>query len=257
MAYGRRKSYRRGNKRYSRWRYGRLIRNRSSTAQAGQIAALNKRVNGVYRKLKPDTQIWYSDYKNYIFNNSALSSVYSFTEIGPKNFHDAANHSMVFTNGDSHKIYNARIFGTIEYSDNYVSNPAIDHQRTCSFRVIVAQRLQSGTSSIDPSSILQVAQAGPGYELQAVAPLRDNCTATVRILTDRHYTFSDQYPVRNFSISLNKLRPFRCTSDNGEYPQGDIIVYFVSAGLHWDSVYSQQLNVNWGMKLAMPEVDIK
>lgn len=251
MVYGKRTNRR--NRKYNRrFRYSRLIRNRSSISQAGQIASLNKRINGVYRKLKPDTTIWYTDSFTKVFDNSVSANTYFSSDLTADRFKNLLGGSFEYTAGDTRKLYNARFFGNFEYMDNYVVQPQVDHQRTCMARIIIAQRIQGSANKAVITDIAKIESSGAGYELNCLKPLKDNVTDYVRILYDRSYTFSDQRPIRSFNINLRKLLPWRFSSGDA-YHYGSFVFMVITAGLHWDATYTQELKFNFGVKLACPE----
>lgn len=251
MAY-RRRGYRRSRRAAKRWRYGRLIRNRSSIAQAGQIKALSTRINRVYRKLKPDTNVFSTEAFTKVFDNSVFANTTYCSDLTSTSFKDAQNLTFKFTLGDSRKLYNVRFFGNFEYTDNYVVQPQVDHQRTCMARILIAQRIQGSANKAVLNDIIKLDSFGAGYELNCLRPLRDNVTDYVKILYDKAYTFSDQRPIRSFNINLRKLLPWRFGS-NDTYHYGSFVFIVITSGLHWDSTYTQKLNFNYGVKLACPE----
>lgn len=243
-----------------RRRYGRrtlktsnVYRRTSAKSQARQIVTLNRKVNRIYRNLRPDTQIWFTNSMVRIFNNSSASAVRYFSQWTAQSFRNADDTSFELSPGDTRKLYNLRIVGNVEYSDNYPDVVAIDHQRTCSIRFIVGQYIRSASVALSEDSILQVVTSGDGYELNTVRPLRDNVTSYCKLLYDKSYTFSDQTPIRQFKWSFNKLLPWRRDAIDGTYHYGSFFFFVVTAGLHWDSTYAQQLKLNYMMKLALPE----
>lgn len=251
MPYGKR-SYRRNRKYNRRFRYSRLIRNRSSIAQAGQIKALSSRINRVYRRLKPDTNVFYTDSFTKVFDNSASANTYYCSDVTSAEFKNQQGQAFQFSIGDSRKLYNVRFYGNFEYVDNYVVQPQVDHQRTCMARIIIAQRIQGSANKAVITDIAKIESSGAGYELNCLKPLKDNVTDYVRILYDKAYTFSDQTPIRSFNINLRKLLPWRFSSGD-TYHYGSFVFMVITAGLHWDTTYTQELKFNWGAKLACPE----
>lgn len=225
----------------------------SAKSQARQIVALNRRVSRVYKSLRPDTNVYLTDAQSIVFTNSSTGTVYNMTTFTSNSFKDASGTALPSLPGDSRKLYNMRLFGNVEYSDDYVQTSAVDHQRTCSFRVIIGQYIRTASSAVSQNSILEISRTGTGYELNAVRPLRDNVTSYVKILLDRPYSMSDQSPIRQLRYNFRKLLPFRTDAVDGNYHYGSFFVLLVTAGLHWDSSYSQQIKANYGLKLALPE----
>lgn len=246
--------YRRRGRRGNRvLRSSNVYRRTSAKSQARQIVALNKKVSRVYKSLRPDTQIYYTQPLSRVFNNSVAANVHYFSHLPINVFGDSSSQAFVLKPGDTRKLYNFRLNGTIEYSDNYPDVVSVDHQRTCSIRVIVGQAVRSASSSLSEDSILQVSTSGAGYELNAVRPLRDNVSSYVRILCDKAYTLSDQSPIRMLKWNFRKLLPWRLDAVGGNYPYGSFFILVATAGLHWDSTYSQQLKFSYMLKLALPE----
>lgn len=251
MAY-RRRGYRRARRASKRWRYGRLIRNRSSIAQAGQIKALSSRINRVYKKLKPDTNVYYTDSFTKVFDNSVSSNTYFSSDLTADRFKSQLGQAFELVAGDTRRLYNVRFYGNFEYMDNYVVQPQVDHQRTCMARIIIAQRIQGSANKAVVTDIAKIESSGAGYELNCLKPLKDNVTDYVKILYDKVYTFSDQRPIRTFNINLRKVLPWRGSSGDA-YHYGSFVFIVITAGLHWDTTYTQELKFNYGVKLACPE----
>lgn len=246
--------YRRRSSRRNRvLRSSNVYRRTSAKSQARQIVALNKKVSRIYRSLRPDTQVYVTNPIVRVFNNSVSSSVHYFTQWTATGFRDSDGTTFTLDPGDSRKLYNLRLNGTIEYSDNYPDVAAVDHQRTCSIRVIFGQAVRSASASLSESSILEVATSGDGYELNTVRPLRDNVTSYARVLYDKSYVMSDQTPIRMLKWNFRKLLPWRRDAIDGSYHYGSFFILVATAGLHWDSNYSQQLKLNYMLKLALPE----
>lgn len=251
MPYGKR-SYRRNRKYNRRFRYSRLIRNRSSIAQAGQIKALSSRINRVYRRLKPDTNVYVTAGDSLFFDNSAFANTYYMKNLTIGDFAGGGGPGMIPKEGLSLKLYNCRFFGTFEYTDTFIQQAAIDHQRSCMTRIIIAQRIQGSANQPVIGDIIDLSNAGPEYELNAIKPLRDNVTTYMKILYDRAYTLSDQQPIKTFNINLRKILPFRFGNNDASH-YGSFVFIIVTAGLHWDASYHQQVKCSWASKLAMPQ----
>lgn len=245
--------YRRRVRRSRTLRSSNVYRRTSAKSQARQIVALNRKISRVYKSLRPDTQVFYTNPVSRIFNNSAASAVHYFTSWTASGFKNSDGISFELDPGDSRKLYNFRVAGTVEYSDNYPEQAAVDHQRTCSIRIILGQSIRSASASVSENSILETVTSGDGYELNCVRPLRDNCTSYVKILYDKSYPMSDQNPIREIKWNFRKLLPWRRDAIDGAYHYGAFWILVTTAGLHWDSNYSQQLKFNYMLKLALPE----
>lgn len=242
------RNYRRNRK----WRYSRLIRNRSSVAQAGQIKALSTRINRVYRSIRPSTDVWYHDAVSQEFNNSALNSVYKTYDLGITSFKDHNGNAFAWNGArDYCKVINATVYGTIEYRDNYDSqNVAAGQQRTASIRILLLQRLQAGNSGIEYTKILNPVNSGSQYEIQTMSPLANGMSAYMRVLSDKTYFMSNQEPNKKLYINARKCLNLRQTTADSSFEQGCFCMYIITSGLHWDSNYTQRITLNWGMKIA-------
>nr|QTE03438.1 MAG: capsid protein [Syrmaticus ellioti CRESS-DNA-virus sp.] len=251
MPYGR--GYKRRYNRGRRWRYSRLIRNRSSIAQAGQIKALSRRISKLAKSSKSDTYTFYTPSNSRVFNNSAVNNIsYTYSTFGA--WETSGGQQLVVPSGVTIPIYNCKLFGVIEYADNYDNHVAIDHQRTCSMRIVVVQTKTSNSEDLDINDVLVYNSTGPAYELNTVRNLRDNVTSRVKVLADRTYMLSNQEPFKRINIDMRKLLPIR--QSNETFHSGEITVLFVTSGLHWDTSYQQQLTASWGLKMAVPGKDL-
>lgn len=230
-----------------------VYRRTSAKSQARQIVALNKKVSRMYRSLRPDTQVYVTNPIVHVFNNSSVAGVSYSSQYTASTFRDADGVLFALDPGDTRRLYNLRLHGTIEYSDNYPDIAAVDHQRTCSIRVVLCQSVRSASSALSPDSVLQVVTSGDGYELNTVRPLRDNVTSYVKVLYDKSYMMSDQSPIRMVKWNFRKLLSWRRDAIDGNYHYGSFFILITTAGLHWDSSYSQQLKFSYMMKLALPE----
>lgn len=235
--------YRRGKKYFRRRRTlstRNIYNKRSSKAQATQIHALNKKVNAIARRNRPDTHIAVSDPVSVQFSNETLAKV------------SQSYGSGLTPTGNYCRLLDFTISGIFEYSDNKEAYPAVDVPRAGSIRLIVWQSLASKSSSNVQkiSDLIDVSGTGAGYELNTMRPFKDGVSGFVKILYDRTYTVSDQYPVRPFKVRLNRLMPMRMqTGDQG--PRGQIYYGFTTSGLHYGSAaYSEYITCNFITKIA-------
>lgn len=244
MPYAR--SYRRRNYRYNRRRLSnRNVFNKTSAkSQARQIATLRNRINAVARNNRPETQL-HTGTAGATFNNSEFSATYQNWVISlPGN---SMTGQWVHSKGLS-------LRGLFEYSDNYQNVVAADHQRTCTFRIIIYAKLVSNSTEIAVADILDLSNSGRGYELNAVKPLKKGITSYLKIYYDKSYTISAQNPIRKININLKKLLNLhKETSD--EHPRGEIGFSVITSGLHWDNSYTQELRLNFISTYAYQDVN--
>lgn len=235
--------YRRGKKYFRRRRTlstRNIFNRRTSKAQANQIHALNKKVNAIARRNRPDTHIAVSDPVSHQFTNATLSSV------------SVSFSSGLTPTGHYLRLLDFTISGTFEYADNKEQYPAVDIPRAGSIRLVIWQSLQTKESSAVQkiTNLIDVQGSGAGYELNTMRPFKQGVTSYVKILYDKTYTVSDQYPVRPFKVRLNKLMPMRIEEGDSK-PQGEIYYGFVTSGLHYGSAaYSESITCNFITKIA-------
>lgn len=227
---------------------------KSARAQANQIAALRNRINRIARDNRPEVKVTYGEYGN-IFNNSSTSATSWGTFIYvPKNKID----------GNMIQYKTFRLCGNFEYSDTFATNVAIDHQRTCTMRIVVYQLRSASSQSPSAEDILDVTTSGIGYELNAYKPFKSGAGRVVKILSNRVITLSDQQPIKRFDIKLRSRGLIPQTYLMGAEtdmdglvslptPRGAFGIQIVASGLHWDSSFSQQVKCNFFVKLAFTD----
>ncbi|QIR82196.1 capsid protein [Chicken virus mg4_1578] len=251
MAYGRRsrRRYTRRNRRSLSNRY--IYGKKSSSAQAKQIAALRNRVSSIAKSCRPEIKVTYGEFANTFNNSSTSANSFSQFVYVPK------------TNIDGNVIQfkSFRLCGNFEYTDTFATNTALDHQRSCTMRIIIYQmRSASTNSSFSISNILDIAPSGISYELNAYKPFKAGSGRVVKILSNRVITLSDQQPIKRFDIKLSKgliNQTYLMQNENDidklvelPLPRGAFGIAIVASGLHWDSTYSQQVKANFFAKIA-------
>ncbi|QIR82202.1 capsid protein [Chicken virus mg5_2676] len=248
-------------RRYRKGRYSRrsklttkrILTRRSSNSQAQQILALRNSVRRISRTLRPETKLTYGEYGN-VFNNSstAANSWGTFIYV-PKAQID----------GNTVQYKSFRLCGNFEYSDTFGTNVAIDHQRTCTMRIIVYQLKSASNKAPDVDNILDMTPTGVGYELNAYKPFKAGTGRSVKILSNRVITLSNQQPIKRFDIKLNRGLLNQTYLMDSEHdlqdvvemptPRGAFAVALIASGLHWDSTYSQQVRANFFVKIAFTD----
>ena len=249
MVYGRRYRRKRSYGRRvlsNKYIYGR----KGARSQARQIATLRNRVSAIARSCRPETKITYGEYGNVFNNNSTAANYWGSFIYVPKNKID----------GNTIQYKSFRLCGNFEYSDTFANNVAIDHQRTCTMRIIVYQLKSSSNKSPDAENLLDIANSGIGYELNAYKPFKSGAGRMVKILSNRVFTLSDQQPIKRFDIKINKglmsqIYLMQKVTDNDDLvelptPRGAFGIQIIASGLHWDSSYSQQVKSNFFVKTA-------
>lgn len=217
-----------------------IYNKRSSKSQANQIYSLNKKVNAIARANRPDTHLLVSDPVTQEFTNSSLATIHKSFSSG------------LTPTGNYARLLDFKISGTFEYGDNKEAFPGIEVPRAGTIRLVIWQSLSSKASgSVQVmDSLLDISNTGAGYELNTMRPFKEGVTAYVKILYDRVYTVSAEYPVRPFKVHVNKLMPMRLETGDSR-PRGEIYFGFVTSGLHWASAsYSEHITCNFITKLA-------
>lgn len=217
-----------------------IYNKRSSKSQANQIYSLNKKVNAIARANRPDTHILKSDPVTQEFTNSSLATIHKSFASG------------LTPTGTYARLLDFKISGTFEYGDNKEAFPGIEVPRAGTIRLVIWQSLSSKASGSVQSieNLIDVSNTGAGYELNTMRSFKDGVTAYVKILYDRTYTVSSQYPVRPFKVQLKKLMPLRIETGDSA-PRGQIYFGFVTSGLHWASAsYNEHITCNFVTKIA-------
>lgn len=206
----------------------------SARAQARQILALRNRISAVARNCRPETQL-HTFTGGATFNNNTFAATYQqwLLTVAGNNITGQWLHSKGLS-----------VRGVVEYSDNYQNVVAADHQRTCTFRIIIFAKVQSGNSDIPVSNLLDLSNSGTGYELNALRPLKRGLTSYAKIYYDKSYTISAQNPIKKFAISIKRLMNLHKETDD-THPRGEIGFAVVTSGLHWDNSYTQELRLSF------------
>nr|QRV62038.1 capsid protein [ssDNA virus sp.] len=240
------KSYRRRNYRYNRRRLSNrtVFSKTSAKSQARQIATLRNRLSTVERNNRPETQL-HNNSASKEFTNSTFATTNDVWKVS------LPGSSMT---GQWLRSISLNIRGVVEYSDDYQTDVAVDHQRTCSYRFIVYSRKASGNNTIPISNIIDLSSSGTEYELNAVRPLKKGLTSYAKIYYDKSFTISSQNPIRKFNISLKKLMNLhKETTDTN--PRGEIQFAVIASGLHFDTSYHQQIKVSFISTYAYNDVN--
>lgn len=217
-----------------------IYNKRSAKSQANQIYSLNKKVNAIARANRPDIHLLVSDPVTQEFTNSSLATIHKSFSSG------------LTPTGNYARLLSFKISGTFEYGDNKEAFPGIEVPRAGTIRLVIWQSLASKSSANvqNMTDLIDVSSTGAGYELNTMRPFKDGVSAFVKILYDRVYAVSAEYPVRPFKVNLNKLLSMRMqTGDSG--PRGQIYFGFVTSGLHWASTsYNEHITCNFITKIA-------
>ena len=223
--------------------------NRSARSQAAQISALRRRVTAVSRVCRPEIKIWNSQAVSTTFDNQLLANNHILNPIINTLDVGTAEGQMI---GDQVRLKSVSMYGTLEYYNNsatqyHESEPAGGFIRFIYF--------QTKSINVAPvvSEILKVDNSGAGYEINCEKPLVNGFNAQFRVLGDykyamnptrNHILFKHRLPIK-FRNSLFKIAPVA-----NEIPMNSIYVLIVTAGLHWDTNFTESITANRQVKVA-------
>lgn len=243
-----------------------ILANRSARSQSKQIAKLNSKVNYLTRQNKPEILTRFVSLARS-FTNSALASNYEvyfwnpWTTIyaGSKDYSDSLN-------GDFCRCKSINVRFNVEYSDSWSGNvsQSENHQRTASYRIVIAQLRKTLPSAISSSDVFDqlfhtTSSISSGDE-NTILPLKSGVSSIYNILYAKSYGISNQHPIHLRNINLRKhLTNFRNeTNSSGSIQfsgtsQGTVIVAILTGGLHSDANYNSEINVKTMIKLAFTD----
>lgn len=208
-----RKSSRRGRKiSYSRYS---TYRHRSSKAQARQIYGLSKKINSVYRKLKPETQI--------LSINPDSSVEVKYTSAGDTPIKSTIMELTSLTGGVNYvKIINIKLYLMAAFTnpdDSQVGEGDLATENVY-FRLVVFRCRGDASSAPSVDQIINswARQNAPSTDVLSekakwFGPLRSGVTTQYKILLDRKFVLTQNY------IQHNKQYNFRC---NYKYERANV-----------------------------------
>ena len=188
-----RKSYRR--RKYTArktFKKSNLYAHKSAKAQAGQIYKLNKKINYIERKTKPEVKIEHTE----LFNTGAESM-----NAGNVQLKEYTYNLSSLLKGDLMRLQNLYIWGTL-YARESESGSTYDEVFSLFFRIIVLQQRVAGQEF--PTHPIQNA----GIDFMN-SPYIDGFSQGDKILADRKYYINNSHNCKNFKISIKKLSNLR------------------------------------------------
>ena len=226
-SYRRKRSYRtrRGGALSARRVYSRT----SARAQASQIMKLNRKINSLYRRFKPETKVILTPATQHTYTNETASATYRCypsANIEP----GTSDQGRI---GNFVRVKSLTWYFTFEYRDTKQSTGVLPDSEGCPFRIIIGQYKRPVSPTAVPTAaevIDRYASTGGQYTHNVVSPLSTNITATHKILTDRKFTITAD---SNQKLIRIRVKPdnFRFDSD-GNF--NNVWVMIVASGLHWD-----------------------
>lgn len=228
--------------------------NRGARAQSNQIAALNRKINYIAKRDKPELKIVNSSVYNKKFTSKLLSDVYTVIVPALPSPSSATDSGMI---GD---VCHMKSFKLNLYCEYYNTSDTGYHRTESAggiVRVVAIQHKIVNNDSIDsinPASILQeYGSSGDSYTAMGFSPFKTGITNKYRVLMDkRYYLTTDKNQLcTNISCPLGKYRDLRYTNNlpvNGWSNYINFII-FVS-GLHGDSDFSETIDCTYSTKLV-------
>lgn len=242
---------RRYRKRYSRRRSTLSTRSiysrRSGLAQAGQIAALKKRINKVYKVCKPEIKNQYNAVGNFNFNNTIAGEVsHGFGDIGMATGSDVNDRV-----GD--KVYiKTKYYLSFEYYNNSNTGYHNSESAGCQLRVIVGRykTSQSSSDACPPANALidDYSSSGVNYTLAVTAPLKQRVLDDYYIDQDKVYYLTTTKNQKIIKLSTKwYTRKFDSVGSNHSF------CLVVCSGLHADTNFTEEVNYAVGRKIVFTD----
>lgn len=171
-------------------------------SQSKQIVSLNKKINKIYKNIKPEIQRFnHSD--SFVLGSDAPTVLSYATMLGQ-------NPTSYFKgNYAKHIYFNFKMF----------FNPGgVDLTKGRSFRIVILQTRQQTTPD---ASIFDATS-----DFKIFSPFKDNITLKYKILLSKVYTISSDRDMFYRSFNFKKLLPYKKTSDGQMY--GFFYVMFIA-----------------------------
>lgn len=234
----------------SRRRYGkRFYRNRtlsqksiygsrSSYSQARQISALNKKINKVYRRTKPEKKVAI-DVAPVVVTLSSTAAGSTESHLVPVDIENGAGDKQRV--GD--KIWRRDIFYlSFEYYNTSSTGYHSSESAGCQLRFILGQ-YRTPTNYLNSPSTASLIQnystSGAGYTISGIAPLVNGVTETHRIFKDKKY---------NITTDKNQLRikiatPWYSCRWQDAYNVNHSWLLINASGLHYDNDFTEYVEM--------------
>lgn len=234
--YSNRRNYRRGNRTLSTRS---IFNNKSARAQAGQLNAMRKRINYVYRQCRPEikTADSYVD-QHYIPYDDTYSYRLISLDMPIEGVGDHAMTGNVINIKDVHIYMNAMVqaMSTDQSAPTYLIQGGIPI--SMDYRVILFALKASSDHEPDVYNLLEVSKYADdfkGYQMNAVKPFNPGASSVVKIFYDRKFSLSTQGRVsRSHHLKLKGSQIYRFTRDPSTmYSKGRLFALIIPV-LHFE-----------------------
>lgn len=250
-------SFRSGRSRRSRRRSRKLTKaniygNRSARSQAGQIAALNRKINAVSKRTKPELHVLCSQNNAFTFTSNALSSVYNRFIMDLPTPNSPADNAFV---GDMCHMLSLTLHAYAEYFNNSTTGYHDTESAGCVLRIIAVQYKDSQGIASPLANVNELLQStgttASGYTALAYAPFVTGISNRLRVLCDRKYilTTNRNQKLIKIRVPLGKYRDLRYDAAT-QYFSNVIQFWVIAGGLHYDSNYVETLQFTSMHKLV-------
>lgn len=242
----------RRNKRNYKLSKANIYLNKSSRAQATQIAALNRKINVIARRDKPETKINISQPKSITLNSSSLASSYDAWTVSYPSPGDSDSQYI----GDKFTLKSLYIGFTLEF----YTNPAGYHNTESagtSYRIFV---IQHKSTNVDQGGAMPLAEileygsnTGTSYNARSISPFRTGITNEFDILYDSvgTITLERNQKIHKIYVPLKRRnRTIRSIVGATNVFDKPIYVYIVPSDLKYDADYKEYLQVTYIEKIA-------
>lgn len=193
-------------------------KNRTSKAQAYQIYRLNKKINYIQKRTKPEVSITPILTRT---NNSGAINVLSYnsatlTNLLPEGSDASTTHSII--NGRFARLQSLTIKGLFTYA-LAGDSPYADIQRMpCILRVVLVQTRTTRAQALEQSDIFNPNLTG--YAAMR-GPLATGLARIAHVLSDKQYYISDTKQLVNIKTKLKYLKNWY-TAPSDAYAKGNV-----------------------------------
>lgn len=222
----------------------RIFGNRSAKSQANQIYSLNKKVNRIYKKTRPETKVLTGVSATYTYSSSAFSSSYQTYYILPPASGSGDNERV----GD--KIYYKSVSLGL-YAEYYNDSNTGYHDSEssgCVVRVLGLKRKRPAifNDTVGITDVLSNASGtGSDYTLLCETPFKTGITQNYRIVCDKKFNLTSN---RNqFHTRVYAKRPGLCRFQDTNVYNG-FIWFIIVSGLHYDENFKEYAKITVSSK---------
>lgn len=248
--------YRRGrryNRRGRKLSKANIYGNRSARSQAGQIAALNRKINYISRRDRPEVKTLVRSPNSFTFTSATLDNTYSIY-IQPLPQPGSSDHGII---GDVYKILSYQLFINMEYFNNSTTGYHDSESAGCTYRILCLQAKAIDSDSLPEgiSNILEfTANTGAAYSLMTRSPMVTGITKRYRVLFDKTYSLTTNRNQGTHRIILrpksNTVRTQTGQSNPASISNNQIITYLITSGLHTDLNFTETVEGSVSSKIA-------